>query len=128
MRPAEEFGKRDGTHRQLKQYVDEIVPLILAHDFDNPSDNASNRPDSGHYIMFWRLRSYLYKVALDCVRAKAFENQYEIMPLRYEDEIRTLAQDKSLKAIRMDDLTASSWYAQDLKNAINKWAALRFGG
>jgi NUBPL iron-transfer P-loop NTPase len=121
MRPADEVEEKR-TDRQIREYVDDIVSVVFQHDF-----GYGSAPSSGQYVLFWRLRSYLYKIALDQVRKKAYRNFYELIPLRYEERLRTLSQEGSLSAVKMEPLVGAHWYQLDLAPAVNKWMQRHFG-
>jgi hypothetical protein len=106
----------------INQYFDEVV----TNDFSSPSD-PSAKISSGKYIMFWRLRSYLYKIAMDQAEGEIGRTRSSINPLRYEiktlpydQDIRTLLHPSEIGLINFTVLRNSTWYSEFAKH-MSSW-------
>jgi hypothetical protein len=130
----DELEMSAGSDVLLRSYVDNILNQVISHDFRE----SIEMPTSGQYVLFWRLRSYLYKIALDCVQAREFRRQYDIQLLPYREELRTLAQEELLKGIKLNTLIGSPWYEGQevsgstkypgIKQALDGWGKRLFPG
>jgi hypothetical protein len=114
----------------MGKFIDDYFTAVLDDDFRS-ANHASTGVASAKYIMFWRLRSYVYQIAFDNVErsaasARTSQRQmkklrYEIKKLPYDKSIWTLLQPTDLGAVALDVLSPSNlWYA-GLRRVMNDW-------
>jgi MinD-like ATPase involved in chromosome partitioning or flagellar assembly len=101
------------------------------------------RPEPGisstDYIMFWRLREYLYveavRMASGDITTEAGEQlgeRYNIKPLCYDDQLRGLLHSPELGPLNLDGvkgvdgIVTTTWY-KEFKSFVNHWLGQRSG-
>jgi hypothetical protein len=124
MWPAKHRGFKELLGRHANNYFDKI----LKFDFDEEQREVQ-RLSSATYIMYWRLRSFVYKLALDKIFEKNPDRKptLTMMPLQYDDSIRRLLHASDLEKVDLDALRKTAWYKQFSK-AMDWWLKQRFPG
>jgi hypothetical protein len=123
-----------------KRSVNDVMSIAINGGFRSildtnlrPSNELSgaNWPLSSDFITFWRLRSFLYKIAIDVaeenmprLQSQINKLRFEIQTLPYSDKMRTIsyAGDSSAGAIDFSDLreNAKDWY-ESLEQILGQW-------
>jgi hypothetical protein len=105
-----EDGNIDDSFCQL---IDQYYMMMFNHDFGL----SECSPTSGQYILFWRLRSYLYKLAVSKCRLSPII----MKPLHYDESLRELLRNSEVGSVDFEKLRNSKWYKNDFVPIIDEW-------
>jgi hypothetical protein len=105
-------------HEEFKTLTDKYYYSIFNKDFAIGEPPTNVQTSSGMHILFWRLRSYLYHLAL----SERGSSPILIEPLHYDQDVREVVRDSTdLGQMDLKRLCNVLWYKEDFVSAIHKW-------
>jgi hypothetical protein len=122
----------------VQTMLNERTNDTLRRVLNRPATGARSEPriSSTDYIMFWRLREYLYveaaRTASGDITTEAEEQlgeRYNIKPLPYDDQLRGLLHSPKLGPLNLDGvegIVTTKWYAE-FKFFVDNWLKQRSG-
>jgi len=118
----------DDVNTLMSRSINKCLSTIL-HNGDDEKQGLS----SADFISFWRLRSFLYKIAIDTVEGNMPRSdsqinklRYEIKTLPYDEDLRTIMypnedpNEEKLGALDFADMRTKKWYLK-FKGIMDDW-------
>lgn len=103
--------------KDINSRFDALINKYYLSAFDRDFDGVKGDFTSGKSILFWRLRSYLYKLAIEQNAASPII----MRPLQYDKKLRAKLGSNGAGTLDFKNLRESTWYKQDFVPAVKDW-------